>query len=917
MAASDANLYAFELLFKGLNDSKTPVSKSKIQAITEAAIKAQKYYKHVVMHIEGFIRKSSAKHKLPGIYVIDSILRISRRKGKERDVFSVRFAKNLGAIFASAAKCVEEDKFKVFRCFKLWAEGNFFPNEVIDPIVGKINAIESFQNVPGVHSGDGAGPDELDQQDAENNHNQSKSSPFRPTNVLLDEKPTPVVAAMKSSAESPKVTTRSPEKARFDKRLLDFDYSDEEDGGSGQRSGSGRRSKKKAPTEPPEEDFFVVGKDGKTEFAIDKIKFGLRQQTRASMPFSMEMPESPVPPVMEPLSEENNEMELSSPGPEDVIEAAAAAAEEEKPVVVKSCTIWVGHLPKGTTEGELKKFLEGFGSVSTLDLIPSRGCAYASYEKRRHAEAALRSRRDFYKKFGDKVKTSWGPGRGIKAGYKEWNWDADTGVCEIKPAQLPANCRTLAEGSELLAESVPERLKARFSDKPEVEELKITIGGGLSASDASTRDVHPSSWETTASVGFVPLETHINTWNALLQAQAAEVPPVTVAPPPPLSVTFDIPQPPSFPPFFTSPLLAGAAAPMGSTLSIPPTVAAPPQQQSGSAITTIVTGQTSWSDPATPKSSLFAKMKAAVASDENPDAFTNLLAENEPPPINPLFLKPPPPLGVLNSGPPSLPPFPGGSGGGGPFDPAIFAALLRGQVASFQNNNGNMRMPFNGPPPGFGPRGALPSGGGGGGLPIFRLPMSGGPRGGGGGGFQGMDLNQQDGLRFPGGIFGGGGGDKDGGPNRFTGPDIRLPLLGGFPGGPSRPPFGPNDPRLPMWNGNGNGPPRDGGMNEFDGRGGRRNNNFDDDRRTNFSSGGNGDRDRQEFSGTRGGNFEHRPPKFHNSNNSDNRRNFSDRNGGSGGGGGGGGSGNNFSNERRFDGGQDFPRRPFQQRAPR
>ena len=62
MAASDANLYAFELIFKGLNDSKTPVSKSKIQSITEHAIKAQKYYKHVVMHIEGFIRKRWAKY---------------------------------------------------------------------------------------------------------------------------------------------------------------------------------------------------------------------------------------------------------------------------------------------------------------------------------------------------------------------------------------------------------------------------------------------------------------------------------------------------------------------------------------------------------------------------------------------------------------------------------------------------------------------------------------------------------------------------------------------------------------------------------------------------------------------------------------------------------------------------------------
>ena len=122
-----------------------------------------------------------------------------------------------------------------------------------------------------------------------------------------------------------------------------------------------------------------------------------------------------------------------------------------------------------------------------------------SYEKRRHAESVVRSRRDFWKLYGDKVKISWGPGRGIKAGYKEWNWDADTGICEIKSALLPTNCRTLAEGCELVTESIPERLKARFSDKE--EEVKVTIAGQADEKKPS----QPS--------GFVPLETHINTWN--------------------------------------------------------------------------------------------------------------------------------------------------------------------------------------------------------------------------------------------------------------------------------------------------------------------------------------------------------------------------------------------------------------------
>lgn len=109
MAASDPALYAFELTFKTLNDSKTPVSRSKIQKITELAVKAQKFYKHVVMNVESFIKKwyvfsvvlftpiisdhaqnfscfilfsfdfSSPKHKLPGkLYMFGVRILLSR-----------------------------------------------------------------------------------------------------------------------------------------------------------------------------------------------------------------------------------------------------------------------------------------------------------------------------------------------------------------------------------------------------------------------------------------------------------------------------------------------------------------------------------------------------------------------------------------------------------------------------------------------------------------------------------------------------------------------------------------------------------------------------------------------------------------------------------------------------------------------
>ena len=153
---------------------------------------------------------------------------------------------------------MEEDKFKVFRCFKLWKEGNFFPDEIIGPIVEKINAIESFEVAP--DGAGGGGVKDSHEPDSDTLF-ESHSSPFRVKNIAEEKAAPPKSDSPKKTIaaklDSPKV--RSTENVRFDKRLLDFDYSDDEDG----EQRGGRRAKKSAPEQ--EEDYFVVGKDGKPE----------------------------------------------------------------------------------------------------------------------------------------------------------------------------------------------------------------------------------------------------------------------------------------------------------------------------------------------------------------------------------------------------------------------------------------------------------------------------------------------------------------------------------------------------------------------------------------------------------------------------------------------------------------------------
>ncbi len=109
-------------------ETRPPISKAKMMSITKSALKAIKFYKHIVMNVEKFISKVKKKtnfeisykknfvqckpeYKIPGLYVIDSIIRQSRHQhGIEKDVYGSRFAKNILSTLQHVNKCPKEDK---------------------------------------------------------------------------------------------------------------------------------------------------------------------------------------------------------------------------------------------------------------------------------------------------------------------------------------------------------------------------------------------------------------------------------------------------------------------------------------------------------------------------------------------------------------------------------------------------------------------------------------------------------------------------------------------------------------------------------------------------------------------------------------------------------------------------------------
>ncbi|KAM6912281.1 SR-related and CTD-associated factor 8 [Xenentodon cancila] len=127
---------AFNNELYSLNEYKPPISKAKMTQITKSGIKAIKFYKHVVQSVEKFIQKCKPEYKVPGLYVIDSIVRQSRHQfGTEKDVFAPRFSKNIIVTFQHLYRCPPDDKSKIVRVLNLWQKNAVFKSDIIQPLL--------------------------------------------------------------------------------------------------------------------------------------------------------------------------------------------------------------------------------------------------------------------------------------------------------------------------------------------------------------------------------------------------------------------------------------------------------------------------------------------------------------------------------------------------------------------------------------------------------------------------------------------------------------------------------------------------------------------------------------------------------------------------------------------------------------
>lgn len=94
-------------------------------------MRAMSFYKHIVQLTEQFILRCSAEFKVPGLFIIDAIVRQSKQNHQDRDLYGPRFMRNIASVFSSLAGCAPGDKPMITRVLQLWKKGSVFPEKLI------------------------------------------------------------------------------------------------------------------------------------------------------------------------------------------------------------------------------------------------------------------------------------------------------------------------------------------------------------------------------------------------------------------------------------------------------------------------------------------------------------------------------------------------------------------------------------------------------------------------------------------------------------------------------------------------------------------------------------------------------------------------------------------------------------------
>ncbi|XP_053503027.1 SR-related and CTD-associated factor 4b [Ictalurus furcatus] len=500
---------AFNSEMASMLDMNPPISRAKMMSITKAGMKAIKLYKHVVQIIEKFIKKCNPMLKVPGLYVVDSIIRQSRHQfGEDKDVFGPRFLKNISTTFQSLYECPPDDKDKILRVLSLWQKNSVFSMDVIQPLVDMASApVVSVMENGGMLRAEAGSPAEAvcvqptpepstlpgpqNPVDQQNNVTLAAVAQFLQSAQGLDLQQ--ILQTLQQGGATQASTANSTpvqHNSSISKVLQDrFDYDEEPDVEEPQLAGMSPASSIKFRDLQQtlqgrllgqlsnEAEQTVSNPDDPTTRAITEPntaesghscrddrdrRYSRRSRSRSprrrSLSRSLSQSHSRHSRYRRSRSrerrrspprsraEDRREMERRHKGLPPM---------RREMVSVCSTTLWLGQLDKKTQQQDVTSLMEEFGQIESINMIPPRGCAYIVMVHRQDAYTALNKLSRGNSKINHKsFKIAWAMNKGVGGRFKKY-WNMELGVTYVPWQKLKdTEVVALQEGAVLDQETL-------------------------------------------------------------------------------------------------------------------------------------------------------------------------------------------------------------------------------------------------------------------------------------------------------------------------------------------------------------------------------------------------------------------------------------------------------------------------------
>uniref|UniRef100_A0AAQ6IGB8 SR-related CTD associated factor 8 n=1 Tax=Anabas testudineus TaxID=64144 RepID=A0AAQ6IGB8_ANATE len=595
---------AFNNELYSLNEYKPPISKAKMTQITKSGIKAIKFYKHVVQSVEKFIQKCKPEYKVPGLYVIDSIVRQSRHQfGTEKDVFAPRFSKNIIATFQHLYRCPPDDKSKIVRVLNLWQKNAVFKSDIIQPLLDMAAGIPPPTVTPVMPTN--AAP-------VNNTTPGTPATPATPANIVQGLPDwasqitnTDTVAAVAQILQSPQgqqlqqlvqslqMQQQKPQPSLL--QALDAGLVVQLQALTAQLTAAATANS----LNPLEQRVSSFNKVMLWPLAVINLHNVIQSNTTALYFFNVFFlnsklsKDSTVFIVAVRVGDELNCLNVldfsicrspkrrrsrSRSGSRKrkhrkrsrsrsrdrkrkssrsySSERRAREREKErqkkglppirsKTLSVCSTTLWVGQVDKKATQQDLTNLFEEYGQIESINMIPPRGCAYICMVHRQDAYRARQKLSTGSFKIGSKViKIAWALNKGVKQEYKQF-WDVDLGVTYIPWEKVKLDdLDGFAEGGIIDQETVNDEWEAAKNAEP----AKEATSQPVSAETTAVSNTQTEAYNQQVTMMPLPVAQAVPSAVGLVPPSfpvSMGIPPPGYGPPPPfIRAGFNTSQPP-------------------------------------------------------------------------------------------------------------------------------------------------------------------------------------------------------------------------------------------------------------------------------------------------------------------------------------------------------------------------------------